>query len=239
MSEYTTQLRWIIQSKVNDSSIPISEQITKAVPLIFDFDFPIWAEEDRQNFCENILYRYFNYEIAFETVGLWKVYLRQKLWSIMPNYIEYYQMTKSINFLEDTDLTTESNTETQNRGNNSGNSTTDRNESSSANSTNSEDNTSTHYDYPQSGVGRGSYESYADVDKNTRKQNSSASGDSKSNYNYAGETTDEGNAHRLETKKGRSGGRSPGSMLKEWRDYHINIIQDATEDLRDLFMIIW
>ena len=238
MSEYTTQLRWIIQSKAGNPELPIDEQIKLAVPKIFDFDFPIWNEDERQFFCEYVLYRYFYSEIAAETYGMWHLWLRQKLFQIMPNYIDYYNMSKDVNFLEDVDLKTSSQTETKNHGENSGDSRTTRNETSNGNTTTSGKAHGAHFDYPQSGVGRGDYESYADTDTTEQKQNSTANGNSTSNYNYNGSTTDTGSATRTENKHGRSGGRSPGALLKELKEYHIIIVQDAAEELSDLFMII-
>ena len=46
MSKYTTQVRWIIESKTTDmEGQPISARITAAAPKIFDFNYPIWAED--------------------------------------------------------------------------------------------------------------------------------------------------------------------------------------------------
>lgn len=104
MSKYTTQVRWIIEQVTSDSkNLPITQRVSLACPKIFDFNFPIWLKEYRPILEKKILMHYFNKEIGFETVGLWKLYLEERLNLIMPYYNELYKTTvKDYDWLTDT-----------------------------------------------------------------------------------------------------------------------------------------
>lgn len=104
MSKYTTQVRWIIEQVTSDSkNLPITQRVRLACPKIFNFDFPMWLEEYRPTLEKKILMHYFNKEIGFETVGLWKFYLEERLNLIMPYYNELYKTTvKDYDWLTDT-----------------------------------------------------------------------------------------------------------------------------------------
>ena len=102
MSKYTTEVRYIIAVN-SDEDLTIDEQITAAAPKIFNFDFPYYgATTDRQQLEEAILLHYYMREIGFETVGLWKLYLKQRLREIMPYYIQLWETTqREFDYLED------------------------------------------------------------------------------------------------------------------------------------------
>ena len=104
MSKYTTQIRWIVEQATSDNQgLPTSQRIALACPKIFNFDFPIWLEEYRATLEKKILMHYFNKEIGFETVGLWKLYLEERLNLIMPYYNHLYATTvKDYDWLSDT-----------------------------------------------------------------------------------------------------------------------------------------
>lgn len=94
MSSYTTQLRFICESLTGHTESvgynDTKEVITAAVPLVFDFDFPIFDENHRNTLCSKIIAHYYNDEIAYETVGLFKFNLRTKMNEIMPYYNTLY-----------------------------------------------------------------------------------------------------------------------------------------------------
>lgn len=94
MSSYTTQLRFICESLTGHTESAgyndTKEVITAAVPLVFDFDFPIFDENHRNTLCSKIIAHYYNDEIAYETVGLFKFNLRTKMNEIMPYYNTLY-----------------------------------------------------------------------------------------------------------------------------------------------------
>lgn len=108
MSKYTTEVRYICEQAAglekSEGYKRIPEIIQAAIPMIFDFDFPVWKEEKRNDLETKILMHYYTREIGFETVGLWKLKLCEKLNLIMPYYNRLYEQVEKINPLDDTDL---------------------------------------------------------------------------------------------------------------------------------------
>lgn len=112
MSMYTTELRYICESYAGLTESAgynnIENVIKKALPKIFDFDFPIFDEEYRTVLETKIVKHYYTREISEETVGLWKLRLNTKLNEIMPYYNNLYKAWGvDFNPLYDTDITTE------------------------------------------------------------------------------------------------------------------------------------
>lgn len=95
MTKYTTQVRTIceVNGGYDESQgfDNVEEVINKAIPNIFNFDFPIYDPSYKNVLCHKILLEYYTREIAFETVGLWKLKLRAKLNKIMPYYNQLYK----------------------------------------------------------------------------------------------------------------------------------------------------
>lgn len=114
MSKYTTEVRFICENaaglKESEGYGKIAEIIQKAVPKVFNFDFPIFDEDYRNVICTKILKHYYTREISEETVGLWKLRLDTKLNEIMPYYNQLYKSELiEFNPMYDTDLTTKHN----------------------------------------------------------------------------------------------------------------------------------
>jgi len=95
MAEYTTLVRSICESITGHSASEgfskIDEIIDDAVPLIFDFDYPIFDNAYKPGLEHKILHHYYMREIGTETYGQWKLFLAQKLREIMPLYNELYR----------------------------------------------------------------------------------------------------------------------------------------------------
>lgn len=89
MATYTTTIRSIVESN-SPSTLPLLQRIDHALPLIFDFDFPIFDESHRTELERKIILHYFNREIGLETYALWKLYLNERLNLEMPYYNELY-----------------------------------------------------------------------------------------------------------------------------------------------------
>lgn len=104
MSKYTTQIRWIVENSTKElQGFPVSERITAACPKIFNFNYPIWLEDYRHILERKILMHYYTKEICAETVGLWKLFLEERLNLIMPYYNELYKtVVKDYDWLSDT-----------------------------------------------------------------------------------------------------------------------------------------
>lgn len=114
MSKYTTELRFICETSagLTDSEGYTSTRdiIEKSRAKIFDFDYPIFDENYRSVLETKIIKHYYTREIAAETVGLWKLWLDERMNNIMPYYNQLYKSELlEFNPFYDTDLTTDSN----------------------------------------------------------------------------------------------------------------------------------
>lgn len=154
MSKYTTEMRYICETEAGLSESvgysKIKDVIAKAIPKIFDFDFPIFDENYRNVLETKILKHYYTREIGLETYGLWKLKLDTKLNEIMPFYNQLYKSALlEFNPLYEVDYSKtgnrDSNGTRDNTENNSENydESTDTNESHDESTTNSNDSTLT------------------------------------------------------------------------------------------------
>lgn len=112
MSNYTTQIRFICESKsgLNESVgfSGIMEAIENSVDDIFNFEWPIFDEAYRVPLEIKILRHFYTREISEETFGLWQLRLCDRLNVIMPYYNQLYKSELiKFNPMYDVDLTTE------------------------------------------------------------------------------------------------------------------------------------
>ena len=111
MSKYTTEVRFICETEAGlDESVGydrVEDVLTNSRTHIFG-DYPIFNEAYRPVLEKKILRHYYTREIAFETVGLWKLKLNAKMNEIMPYYNKLYE-SELLEFdpFEDTNLRTE------------------------------------------------------------------------------------------------------------------------------------
>lgn len=114
MSKYTTEVRFICESYAGlDESVDydhVEEVIENSYRKIFKTnEIPMFngeTEAHRAGLFKKILLHYYTREIGYETVGLWKLKLNQKLIEIMPYYNQLYE-SELIEFdpLKNTDVT--------------------------------------------------------------------------------------------------------------------------------------
>lgn len=236
MSKYTTELRYICETEAGLSEsvgqTKIKDVIAKAIPKIFDFDFPIFDESYRNVLETKILKHYYTREIGLETYGLWKLKLDTKLNEIMPFYNQLYKSALlEFNPLYEVDYSktgnrdasgTRDNTENNNE---SYDESTDTNESHDESTTNSNDGTltkgttttTTNYysDTPQGAISNvidGTYLTNAtyNVVGNTGSDNTSNSGSVDSDVSSKSKNEKDGN---------RRGSKSSNSNLTDTESY--------------------
>lgn len=94
MSKYTTEVRYICETYADlDESgdyTDIDDIISEARTQIFG-NYPIFDETYRSVLESKILRHYYTREICAESVGLWKLWLNNKMNEIMPYYNKLYQ----------------------------------------------------------------------------------------------------------------------------------------------------
>lgn len=131
MSKYTTELRYICERAAGlDESVgfdDVKNVLEQAAPVIFDFDFPIFDEAYRLPLEIKILRHYYTREIAAETVGLWKLWLEDKMNIIMPYYNQLYRSELlEFNPLYDVDITRDHTKDVAGEGENAETTTSER-----------------------------------------------------------------------------------------------------------------
>lgn len=196
----------------------------------FDFglkDYPIFDEEYRTVLNNKILMHYYMDEIGFETAGLFKVYLNNKMNEIMPYYNELYKKQKDLllNFDKTTNLT-----ETFTRDN-----TTDTNTKSNSTSSNTASGSSknVYQDTPMGSITEQDIDNYdhASSQEFNKNQNTSSIED---NSNLTGKATSLENYIR--TKTGNNGRLYGIEILKMIKNNYMNIDESIINELQDLFM---
>lgn len=215
MSRYTTEIRYICENAAGlTESVGYSkvEQVINAArPKIFDFYYPIYDEAYRGVLETKILKHFYTREIGAETVGLWKLWLNRRLNEIMPVYNDLYKSALlKFNPLYDVDLTTDR------RKEGSGNTDT----------TYKGDDWRYFHDTPQGGVqGLASLSYLTEAERNDNTDVTKGAYTDTEDY--------------IEHVKGKSGGASFSSLLKEYRETLINIDLMLINELNDLFMNLW
>ena len=180
--------------------------------------YPIWNESYRDILNEKILNHYYENEIGFETAGLFKFYLNNKLNEIMPYYNDLYraQEIALTNILGNIDLYEESN-----RLNNN-----DVNTSSISNS----NSKNLFQDTPQGKINFAKLEDQQWATNYTNNVN-----DINDNSNSHGENKENYNRHVY----GNDGKKYNIEILKDIRNNLYNIDMMIINDLGELFMQIF
>lgn len=228
MSKYTTELRWIIE---NGYDLQLNE-------------YPIFDENYRQKLNQKIINHYYFREIGFETVGLFRFYLKQTMNEIMPYYNQLYQSA----LLEIDPLNTINFTETLTRtkiGNDIKNfnedTTVNSNGDSNSNSTKSTNFKDVESDTPQGMLSIGNvegeiYASYARISKNEDTTNSTAHQETTDTQKRKNDEkiNREDNENYTRTEKGNR--ESQSELLMKYRETFLNIDMQVINELNDLFM---
>lgn len=196
----------------------------------FDFglkNYPIFDESYRETLNNNILMHYYENEIGFETAGLFKVYLNQKMFEIMPYYNELYKVqkkmllndiTNNVNLTETFKRDTSTNTSSKSASNSSGISKSKNVEQATPQGSLKEEN-----------IDNYSYASNITMDKNdtSNSVNDSATGESSGNENY------------IKTIIGNNGSKYNVDILEQLKNNLMNIDLMIINELNELFMQIY
>lgn len=240
MSRYTGELRYILEQAVNDKvnmellqqgqkpdyrCNPLDESVwPKAWEKLGLDDYPIYEEAHRKDLNALIIRRYYMREIGFEIPRLFAFYVRARMIEIMPYYNELYKMIEAANPLDEIDMryTSDDTTDT------TGNSTSHTSDAATA------DSTSVFSATPMSNISggidairAGRYATNATVD------DSESTGTSDSNVDSTGKTVYDSDR----TERGRR--HSVMQLASSYRQEVMNIDQRITEELGDLFMLVY
>lgn len=92
MSKYTTELRWIVEQTLNDSGKQLTEDNWHYVYKTLGLDdYPLFDEGYRETLNNKIIRHYYTREIGAETVGRFRMFVRDAMHLIMPYYNQLYE----------------------------------------------------------------------------------------------------------------------------------------------------
>lgn len=216
MSKYTTQLRWIVEQGLDSRMV---ENIEANWPLIYHDlgldDYPIFQEAYRETLNAKIIRHYYTREICAETVGRWRMFVRDAMFLIMPYYNQLYEseiLAKGMEPLGDRNI--------QNVDKAFGSSTTD--------STTTSDTTDVFQDTPQNEmipaqIKEMQYATNVTIDSGSGTGHASGTYENTVNHNESGYV------------------RPQAELLRIYRDTFLNIDNDIVHDLElsQCFMTIW
>jgi len=259
MSKYTTQVRFICENYAgydeSKGASDVNDILAESWDKVFDFDFPIFDEDYRSVLCQKILKHYYTREIAFETVGLWKLKLDTMMNEIMPFYNKFYK-SELLEFdpFKDADYKKE----------HEGSDTGTGKDTGSTSQKNNGTHTGTIGDAGHVDLDETSWDVYSDtpqgaltnVDNNTyltnaRKVTHDADTDTTNTRTFNEQTSNNGTGtselnrtynntdQYIEHMYGKFPGKSYANLLKEFRETFLNIDMEIIERLSDLFFKLW
>lgn len=224
MSKYTTQLRWIVEQTLNDAGKPLVEDSWPfAYKTLGLDDYPLFDEAYRETLNDKIIRHYYTREIGAETVGRFRMFVRDAMHLIMPYYNQLYEserLAKGMEPLGDRNLK-----HTEHAWGNASN-TGENTSQSSANQQN------VYQDTPQSEmiptqIKNLQYATNVTIDEDSA--NASGTSSSSGEYDNMVERSESGYS------------RPQSELLQLYRDTFLNIDNSIVHDveLAQCFMTIW
>lgn len=251
MSKYTTEVRFICETKSGlTESVGLSDVdtvIANSYDKIFNTSWDIYDEEYRSVLCSKILKHYYTREICAETVGLWEMWLNERMGLIMPYYNKLYESLLYINQFPnpfyDTDYYDEmESTEKQDETTN----VDSTNKTTSTTAQNTEENSedwNKYSDTPQGAITGLENDKYL-----TNANKATHEGNQDVNTTFTGtDTNDSDTVRNLNTTDNYlkhvygkfNSSKSYWNILKEIRDNIINVDEMIIDELSDLFFTLW
>lgn len=265
MSKYTTELRFICEEYAgldeSEGYMSIDEIINASYKKVFDFDFPIFDESYRDTLEKKILVHFYTREISEETVGLWKLRLRDKMNLIMPYYNQLYESEliefdpmKNIDTHIDDDFKDRKFDHNRRTDNLDSDREYDSQKNGKTTNTDRHDDWELYSDTPQGSIDR------IDLDQNaylTNATHSYGNGGTIVDEEHSGTKGKDGTKYRgYQDRDGREFGKhtgdkdikgmdmtkmgnTPSRLMKEYRELFLNIDAMIIAELEELFIQLW
>ena len=207
----------ILESIVNygkDNKTKIKNLAKEGRTTIFDFEYPLTENINKEDFESMILNHFLMRRIGFETVTAFKIQLNVKLNEIMPIYNKMFDAIENWNIFNDGEVTEKTGTDNRIINNTAETINTLENESTTNSSDTSDRRNS---ELPQNqleSLRDGSYVSDYNYDQNSAEShdNSTSNGSSNSSNN----TQDDNNYHEIIT-------RTPADKIGIYKEFQENI----------------
>lgn len=91
LAKYTMTIKDIVNSYYDGTSLSVDDKLEDTRSFIFDFNYPVLDEATKKRIEVAILKHYYYREIAFETIGQFKIKLNDRLNLIMGRYNSLYE----------------------------------------------------------------------------------------------------------------------------------------------------
>lgn len=240
MSSYTMTLKEVLELLAQDEAYDTNGLIENGRKYLFDFNFPIFDENYRDDFETHFIRRFYMREIGFETEGLFKFNLETWLLINMPYFNKLFQ-SELLQFdpLENSNTTTDENSNltgsdhtSSTTGSDSTMSSSDSNFSRNLESNNPDSRLTI---TAQDGVGVIEYASKIDENKETNAR----SGSSHTGGNNDANSTTATNTTTNTTRHGKTGVQTYSKMVTEYRETFLRIENKIFDEMNQLFMLVY
>ena len=258
MSKYTIELRYICETEAGLSESAgynsVDDIVEEAAPHIFE-NFPIFDENYRLPLEKKILRHYYTREICAETIGLWKLWLNNRMNEIMPYYNKLYQSElldfdpfNDVDLKTSKDKITSGNDSRQGTDNGSADTISSGNASAVQNESNSANATSRYSDTPQGSISDLAADRYltnATIDDSSGSANTTGTTvnnnieNTNNKREYSENKVKNDVENYLERIVGKRGNLSMSELLDKYRKTFLNIDMMIIRDLQDLFFQLW
>ena len=239
MSKFTTEVRFICETangQTESSGYDSVDDILDNVANQVMPDYPIFDENYRLTLNKKILSHYYTREICAETVGLWKLWLGNRMREIMPYYNQLYRSELlKFNPLYNVDIRTTHQRQNDEERTNSNSRSESRNDVRS--NTRTADSTDMYSDTPQGGLGNFDWgDQYL---TNARLKNDASNDNTIDHGKTSG--SENGTAKIANTEQylqrvyGKEGTESFSDLLMKYRKTFLNIDNEIIGKLSDLF----
>lgn len=267
MSKYTTEVRWIVETKAKEalgnsySASNINTNILAVIDDIFDTETqeslaPLEATL-RPRVFKLILRHYYTREICAETVGLWKLWINSRLQEVLPYFGRLYDIQAKLFLtdpLKDVDYTkthdgseSEDGTHSRESSENSEGGETSR-ENITDTKTTVGDNWEKYSDTPQGSLNNVDEMAYltnaTKTDTSLTETDTKSDNITKTNTNErtgeeSGSTHREGENEFTERVQGKWGAKTYAAMLSEYEQAVKNIDRMVIDSVSDMFFRLW
>lgn len=235
MATFTTRLKDFIESFTDYRNFKetTDKKIETGMPYLFSFKYDFYSQldADKIEFQKQFIRHFYMHEIGFETIGLFKMRLRDKLDLIMPRYKELYMAQNLLDekLLENINIHDSENEKTNTTKENSENGTS-RVENKATIETNSQGIQS---DSPQTTYANNDYASGL----NRERDKSDTDATINSTITKNADNTEDFTRGVAKTSVGWNGSKS--EEISKYRELIISLNEQIFKECEDLFMQVY
>lgn len=240
--------------KEEDDYIKIKDLSKEGRSTIFNFEYPLSNNINKEDFEIQILNHYLMRRIGFETVTAFRIQLNVKLNEIMPMYNKMFDAIENWDIFNDGETTTRTGTDnrTSNSENNSNTTNTNTSNTQSTNTAsntlNNESTTNTNNtsdrrnsDLPQNkleNVRDGSYVTNYNYDTNTNTGNDTSKSNGSSESNSTN-TVEENRKETIQNTNNTTDNNTYNETIKRSQTDKIAILREMQENIKSIYTLIY